>query len=184
MGIETFLDEKDIATGDSIDEEIQNQLRECDELLLLLSPSALTSNWVMIEVGGAKALGIRLVPILLHVGANEVPSPISNHLLRDLNEIDRYYKEVRSRLAGATDEEISELRGPREAMQPFAKGDHVVIVGTVTSEIQRGDAFLRWLPGMEEYLGKNEVVSEADSDGTVRLGGAPFWWAVEWLRKA
>jgi TIR domain len=79
MGIETFLDEKDIETGDSFDDSIQEQLRESDELLMLLSPAALQSTWVVMEIGGAKVLGKRLIPILLHVGVNEMPSPLTKH---------------------------------------------------------------------------------------------------------
>jgi len=78
MGIETFLDEKDIETGASIDEVIGDHLKDCDDCLMLLSPSALNSHWVLIEIGGAKALGKRLIPVLLHVGANEIPAPLSN----------------------------------------------------------------------------------------------------------
>jgi sulfopyruvate decarboxylase TPP-binding subunit len=38
IGIDSFLDEKEIETGDSIDEAIQTHLADCDELLMLLSP--------------------------------------------------------------------------------------------------------------------------------------------------
>lgn len=188
FGAETFLDEKDIATGDSIDDAIQEHLKSCDELLILISPSALDSHWVMIELGGAKALGLRLAPILLHVGANEVPSPISKHLLRDLNQIDKYYDEVKGKLSGSagvvtTETEIS----PQPARStPFDVGDRVVITGHPDGDVQHGDFYLSWLdPVMEQYKGKEAIVTLADKDGTVRLDidGSKLWWAVEWLQK-
>lgn len=98
-GVECFLDEKDIETGDIIDDSIQKNLNECDELLMLLSPAALESAWVLLEIGGAKVLGKRLVPILVHVGANDLPDPLSTGLARDLNDIDSYYREVEERAA-------------------------------------------------------------------------------------
>ena len=81
LGADTFLDEKDIETGESIDESISVHLKDSDELLVLLSPASVKSDWVLVEVGGAKALGKRLVPILFYLGANEIPSPISKHFL-------------------------------------------------------------------------------------------------------
>jgi hypothetical protein len=77
LGVDTFLDEKDIETGESIDETISVHLKDCDECLLLLSPASLKSHWVLIEIGGAKALGKRLVP-MLHIGVNDMPSTLSD----------------------------------------------------------------------------------------------------------
>ncbi len=97
VGVVTFLDEKDLRTGDSIDDSIQQHLGECDELLMLLSPAALASSWVLVEIGGAKALHLRLIPILLHVGANDLPAPLAKGLARDLNDVDAYLAEAAER---------------------------------------------------------------------------------------
>jgi hypothetical protein len=113
--IDSFLDEKDIETGDGIDEAIQKHLAECDELLMLLSPAALDSAWVLMEIGGAKALGKRLVPILVHVGANDLPDPLSTGLARDLNEIENYYGEVQKR--------AGQQGAPKGGKPPAAAGD-------------------------------------------------------------
>src|SRR5437016_2873508 len=97
---ETFLDEKDIATGESIDSEVHNHLQDCDDFLLLLSPDSLKSHWVLVELGGALALKKRIVIILLHLGANDIPPPISKFLARDINDVEKYYEEIRKRLKG------------------------------------------------------------------------------------
>lgn len=99
-GHNTFLDEKDIKTGDSIDASIQEHLKDSDHLVILLSPASVTSHWVFIELGGAKALGKRVVPILFHVGANEIPQAISQLLARDINDFDKYIEELRAKPAG------------------------------------------------------------------------------------
>src|SRR6267378_5040048 len=91
---QTFLDEKDIKTGDSIDASIQEHLKDSDHLLIIISPVSLKSHWVFIEIGSAKALGKRIVPILFHIEPNEVPNAISQLLARDINDIDIYYKEL------------------------------------------------------------------------------------------
>jgi len=191
MGIETFLDEKDIETGASIDEVIGDHLKDCDDCLMLLSPSALNSHWVLIEIGGAKALGKRLIPVLLHVGANEIPAPLSKHLARDINEIDKYYDEVRKRLAG---EKVPERKpgiskrpvASRKRLKSFKVADKVRIASSPQSDIQRGnEVVIDWVAEMNGYLGATAVVTEADSDQSVRLDidDGEYWWAVEWLTK-
>src|SRR5947209_19311991 len=86
MGATVFIDEKDIKTGESIDVAIRSHLTDSDHFLLLLSPASVKSEWVLLELGGALALGKTVVPILLYVGANEVPQAINLKLARDIND--------------------------------------------------------------------------------------------------
>lgn len=190
LGATTFLDEKDIETGASIDDEIGKHLRECDELLLLLSPSALQSHWVLIEVGGAKALGKRLVPILLHIGANEMPAPISKHLARDVNEIEKYYDEVGQRIVGrAIPARAPEPRPPRTRRRPprnYAIGSKVRIVPARPPDVARPEYFIAWKAEMDAFLGKTATATLIDRDNSMRLDidqGAN-WWAFEWVSPA
>ncbi|HEY1450767.1 MAG TPA: TIR domain-containing protein [Solirubrobacteraceae bacterium] len=121
-GVETFLDAKDIETGDSLDDSIDGQLESCDELLMLLSPAALSSHWVLLEVGGAKALKKRLIPILIHVGPNDLPPPLAKGLARDLNEIERYFDEAQGR---ATAEASGGAPAPDEAIDDELYDDEI-----------------------------------------------------------
>ena len=52
-GIKTFLDEKDIAGGDSIPESIRRNIQECSEFVVLLSRYSIDRPWVLIEIGAA-----------------------------------------------------------------------------------------------------------------------------------
>ena len=84
LGAKVFIDEKDIETGQSIDSAIKKHLTEADDFVLLLSPASLKSEWVLLELGGAMALGKNIVPILMYVGANELPKAITLRLARDI----------------------------------------------------------------------------------------------------
>lgn len=193
LGIESFLDEKEIETGDSIDEAIQTHLADCDELLMLLSPASLKSNWVMIEIGGAKALNKRLIPILLHVGPNELPDVLGNGLARDINDIDRYYAEAKARSEQSSAEraEAGEKRrvhdSRRTARPPrsFAAGDLVRLPREVPGATYARDGTdIGWSPAMERYLGVETRVKAADDAwGTVLVeaddGG--WLWLMDWL---
>ena len=189
IGVETFLDEKDIETGASIDEMIGDHLKDCDDCLMLLSPTALNSHWVLVEIGGAKALGKRLIPVLLHIGANEMPAPISKLLARDINEIDRYYEELKQRLAGEKiPEKQPKTRKPsatRRRTQTFKVGDHVKIISSKEqAALARDD--LGWIDEMDIYAGEEATITMIYKDmraADLDIDEGEFYWAFEWLTK-
>jgi TIR domain len=194
-GIDTFLDEKDIETGDSIDDSIQADLADCDELLMLLSPASLTSTWVLIEVGGAKALQKRLVPILLHVGANDLPGPLANGLAREINDIERYYDEIEARSKkprGRQQEPTASDVNPETRWQPrsptFKPGDFVYLPREPPARTySRSGTDVGWNAAMEQYLGlltKIESIHEEHGFARVDADGMTWAWLLEWLAPA
>jgi hypothetical protein len=191
LGVATFLDEKDIETGESIDDAVAKHLRECDELLVLLSPASIKSDWVLVEVGGAKALGKRLVPILLYLSANEIPSPISKHLARDINNIEQYYAEVKDRLsANAPPPEPEPRREPqvrrRSPPVSFRVGDFVRLPSNPQRLAERASSpSISWEEGMDVFVGRRAEITLVDDDRSVKLDvdGGVYWWAFEWLEK-
>lgn len=192
LGIQSFLDEKDIETGDSIDQAIQESLGDCDELLMLLSPASLKSSWVLIEIGGAKALKKRLVPILLHVGPNELPDALTDGLARDINDIERYYKEVGAR-AEAPAEQVVATSGTGErdgrrssrSARSFAPGDLVRLPAQVPESTYARDSYdIGWNHTMERYLGLETQITWADeSRGIVEIEAdeGDWVWLMDWL---
>jgi hypothetical protein len=194
LGATTFLDEKDIQTGDSIDDTIHKHLKDADEMLILLSPAAMSSTWVLLEVGGARALEKRLVPILLHVGPNDLPSVISKGLARDLNDVDKYYDEVRSRLAGTPVPEVRKIQSSAASTaavaasrerRTFKVGDVVRIPEQPQSQFVSPKGRVSWKDEMTEFAGRTATVTLVDDDRTVRLDvSINWWWAMDWLEPA
>lgn len=192
-GIDAFLDEKDIQTGDSIEDAVGEHLAESDELLMLLSPASLGSPWVLIEIGGAKALGKRLVPILHHVGPNELPTPLAGGLARDLNDIERYYAEVemRSKLSDAERERSTAAdaeTAPKSQMaEPpsIEKGDRVKLpLREPSSTLARDGRDIGWNAHMADLLGAEATVADVDeSSGVVHvdLDHGRWLWLLDWL---
>ena len=93
-GIRTFLDERDIHGGDSIPESIRAKIRECDELLVLLSRYSVGREWVLTEIGAAWGLEKRIVAITDKIAPKEMPEITKMHKLLDLNEFDHYVEEL------------------------------------------------------------------------------------------
>lgn len=77
-GAKTFRDDRDIAGGDRIPEEIIRQITRCKEFVVLLTPRSVDRPWVLLEVGMALRNGrrTRIVPILYHVGVDPIPEMI------------------------------------------------------------------------------------------------------------
>jgi hypothetical protein len=189
LGAATFLDEKDIRTGESIDESIKMHLKECDEFLILLSPASIKSPWVLIEIGGAIALEKKLVPILLYIGANEIPHPISKHLARDINELEKYYEEVKENIKTGEPTQPTIVRRRRRIERPqvkkFRVGDYVQLPSEPQDDAEREGPSIAWQEEMDKYLGKKAKVKEVDKDQSllIDIDDGEFWWAFEWLTK-
>lgn len=98
IGASAFRDDRDIDGGDSIPESIMKAIRECSELVVLLTPQSVVRQWVVAEIGMAMVLGKRVVPFLYHVNPDEMFGLIRNTKAYDLNELDSYLESVRKRV--------------------------------------------------------------------------------------
>lgn len=104
VGAECFLDSNVIETGDQFDEEIKAALHDCSELVVILSPTALDRPYVWIEIGIAWSQGKRIVGLLHGMITAELaardgaPAFLNSMHLRDINELEEYLEELRTRL--------------------------------------------------------------------------------------
>jgi hypothetical protein len=101
-GVEVFLDVKDIEGGDSIPEAVIQNIRECRELVVLLTRNSIDRPWVLTEVGAAWGLGKRIVAIIDKVTPQEMPPIITPHLAIDLNDFDAYLAQLVRRARSAS----------------------------------------------------------------------------------
>ena len=194
LGVDVFLDAKDIETGDDFDETVRSRLIESHEMIVIISPVALKSHWVMMELGAARTLNKRLVPILVNVSPNELPAPINRHLARDINEIERYYEELRRRLAIVSSDEIPDAiideqpiivipPSPNEARQ-LQIGDRIKI----SERPLDPDSWPVLNDRMRQYLGlASKIMNIADSPPgydkayLLDIDNEHFLWAERWL---
>lgn len=99
-GAITFRDDRDIEGGDSIPKSLHEELSQSDEFIVLLSPISLNRPWVILEIGAAWGLGIRIVPICYQSSAEMIPATIRDNRAFDLNDFDRYLEELGKRIGG------------------------------------------------------------------------------------
>jgi len=105
-GAEPFLDEADVDVGADFEEEILAFLEKADELLVLLTPWALSRPYIWAEIGAAWGRRIPIVGVLHGISAAElqsrpeVPVFLKKRDLLDLNELDAYFQQLKSRAGG------------------------------------------------------------------------------------
>ena len=98
-GAITFRDDRDIAGGDDIPEEIRRRIKSADEVVLLLRPESFNRQWVLVEVGAAwgRRQKARIVPILCHVGVDKIPEVINWRKAVPINELAAYLTDLTGR---------------------------------------------------------------------------------------
>ena len=99
VGATAFRDDRDIKGGDVIPSAIFEQLEASREFVVLMTPASVNRPWVLIEVGAAcRCRGLRIVPILYHVGADLIPAMIHQNKGFALNDFDQYLSELADRV--------------------------------------------------------------------------------------
>lgn len=94
LGVDFFLDRKDIDLGDPINKKIQEALNDCSMILIIISPASLKSQWVPYEIGQAKALNKTILPYFLHPSL-DVPSYLQGiHYKTKLNDLKKFFKHL------------------------------------------------------------------------------------------
>ncbi len=101
LGVKTFRDDRDITGGDSIPDAIRSEIKNSNDVLVLLTPQSIARQWVMVEVGAAwgSSKRRRLVPVVYHVAFSEIPAIIQMTKAYLLNDFDQYLDDLRLRLA-------------------------------------------------------------------------------------
>ena len=73
LGHQTWIDEENVAYGDSLIDATQEALRSASAVVVLLTEASRNSQWVAFELGAATAQGKRIFPILLSDDPSVVP---------------------------------------------------------------------------------------------------------------
>lgn len=100
IGASTFRDDRDINGGDDIPEEIRQQIKHSQEMVVLLTPKSVDRQWVLLEVGEAWGWrkNFRIVAILYHVDINPIPEMIKSKKAIKINDFDNYLTEISTRV--------------------------------------------------------------------------------------
>lgn len=101
VGATTFRDDRDIQGGDDIPDEIRRQIKQSQEVLVLLTPQSIDREWVKLEIGAAwgHSKKMRIIGVRYHVEIDLIPSILKSKKSIDLNEFDQYLSDVETRVS-------------------------------------------------------------------------------------
>lgn len=180
-GADPILDAKNFEIGDSIADSIQRAIEDADEVVAVLSDSALKTDWVRHEISSAMALKKRIALILNNVSVDRLPETWNKDLACNLNDIQRYYGQVEQRIAATGRSEPPSPAVSPES-RPLRPGDYVSIPEQPQPPVMGPKGLVSWQEEMTQHAGAMARVIEVDSDRYVRLKpGEGWWWAMDWL---
>jgi 1-aminocyclopropane-1-carboxylate deaminase/D-cysteine desulfhydrase-like pyridoxal-dependent ACC family enzyme len=64
VGVDVYLFSDDLHPGENTAEKLQQVLRECQALVVLITSNSVQSQYVNQEIGFAKALGLPIIPLV------------------------------------------------------------------------------------------------------------------------
>ena len=103
-GAVPFLDEANISVGEDFEERILTALDQANELLVLLTPWALTRPYIWAEIGVAWSRRIPIIGVLHGLTPSDiqsnssVPVIMKRRDLIELNEIQTYLDQLQERI--------------------------------------------------------------------------------------
>lgn len=105
VGAETFIDVYDVAVGEIIEDRVFEALPTCREFVVLFTPWSVERNWLWTELGAARALNLRIVPVLYRTTLNEIDAGGGAVFLRarnvvELNGFEAYLAGLARRVSG------------------------------------------------------------------------------------
>ena len=94
LGVEHFLDSKDVHWGDRITDAVREGIVSCTDLIVIVSPASIKSQWVLFEIGQASALAKRILMLLTHP-AVEVPSFLTQyHHKSRVSDVEKHFQQL------------------------------------------------------------------------------------------
>lgn len=75
-GIEFFLADRNILSGEEWDSRLRQAMRDSDRVLLLMTPRSKSSLWIAAEAGAAWVLEKPLIPVLMFLEPKDLIEPI------------------------------------------------------------------------------------------------------------
>lgn len=168
MGGTTFLDVVDLPAGVTMRSKLIAEIRNSQEMLLLISPKFLESRWLDWELGVAEAISLPVVPILFGMTTTELTShpKLRDYFLEryciELGDIEAYLDQLQMRISEfATKQANTAGRGVVASRTRDGEED----VDGVTIEMYLEDARLELKESLERYEAARQLRNRKRNQG-------------------
>jgi hypothetical protein len=121
-----WMDATDIWSGDAVNDKILRALNDSSVVIVLISPDALQSEFVNLEVGAALALGKRILPILVKNLGKRIPPPFRHLALVDARKASprNVARDIWKSMDSFKPKRAQIRMAPRPIRQPPKRGHH------------------------------------------------------------
>lgn len=83
---------------------LRERLREADAVLILVTPAALESPWLMTELGMAEAFDRDIIPVTAGLKPRDFPAPLRSYQAVPFDRLDAAIRELSKKFAGTSDD--------------------------------------------------------------------------------
>jgi isopentenyl diphosphate isomerase/L-lactate dehydrogenase-like FMN-dependent dehydrogenase len=97
IGVQTWADTKSMEGGGITIREIIAAIDACNEVIVLVSPNSIESQWVLFEIGVARGKDKRTTPVLCNIDPNDM-APMKDVVAIDLNKFDQFLIQLQERI--------------------------------------------------------------------------------------
>ena len=102
-GLKPFVDFTDIPVGTEWKKILRERLREAHAMLILVTPAALRSPWMMTELGMAEGFDRDIIPVTAGLKPRDLPAPLRSYHAVPFDQVDSAISELSSKLIAASD---------------------------------------------------------------------------------
>jgi hypothetical protein len=170
LGINAFLDEKNIGIGERITLAVNGHLMSSSILVVIISPASIKSNWVMLELGQAIAMSKTILPYLIHP-SQDVPDVLRDtKCTSDFDSLISYFSSLAKKELKR--EEIAPIRQIEVEAYKIQEFDYIV-------NLKRSSILKLKVPNLEFFSSYEPIANEnkylqlrvQTTDGLVKTTG-------------
>ena len=87
-GLKPFVDLADLPVGADWKKTVREQIHAADAMLILVTPAALKSAWMMTELGMAEGFERIVLPVTAGLKPCDLPGPLQTYQVAPFDEVD------------------------------------------------------------------------------------------------
>lgn len=87
-GLEPLVDWTDLPIGRDWRKTVRAQIRSAEAMLILMTPAALSSAWMMAELGMAEGFELSVLPVTAGLKPQDLPAPLQSYHAVPFDEVD------------------------------------------------------------------------------------------------
>ena len=100
-GLKPLADYSDIPVGTDWKKIVRDQIAAAEAMLILVTPAALSSPWMMAELGMAEGFERVILPVTVGLKARDLPAPLRTYQITPFDEVDSAINMLSEKLTAA-----------------------------------------------------------------------------------